>query len=354
MAKIPEWLSGWELKELWGKNNQTLADYILYYGLPAYDDVTRQLVNIEEELDHMNSFRNEPYGDFEQEAFPILRDRIVECVFKENEVEEFAKKHGLPLPSEQIEKSSQPEPANQKGSLKDYPRLLDKLEFEETASEKKPTQITPAPQSPTLPQYAFFKTKETWKIVFNGEETNLKHEGFKYLHHLIAHKDKEKGFTAIELDNELNPKPKGSDAWIDLETRFEDDESKGELKIKDLSGMVIPQQRFDYNNKAVQKFKNRLIELERDIDEAEKNYALGQTDELKKEKQEIQDYLIKGIELLRDDAKKVSDTVSKAMDRAIKALSGDTYKHFNEAFRPYADTKRYAPIKLIPWVLEKK
>lgn len=97
MSKIPGLLYGWDLKELWNSNDLTLADYVLNHGLPAYEPDTMKPVDAEREREYRDNLP-QPYGGFEQQSFPVLQDRIVECVFKEDEVIEFAKKNDLPSP----------------------------------------------------------------------------------------------------------------------------------------------------------------------------------------------------------------------------------------------------------------
>lgn len=232
--------------------------------------------------------------------------------------------------------------------LKDYPRLLDKLESKETFLKKAPPYEKAVSQPLDASQYAFYRIGEAWKMIWEYKEIVLKRGGLEYFHHCIEHNKKE--FKNWELDYILNPGPKGSEALIDFK------ELKDGFSVGDLKAIFTRQQKLDPAQ--LQNIKNYLIELDKEIDKAEANKDLAQLEELQEKKDQTEAYLLEAGEVLSDEAQKISKRVSKAMERALKELkthSEAAYNHLHEAFKPIgSNTKKYRPTEPIPWVLEKK
>jgi hypothetical protein len=98
---LTRWMFGRDLRDRWGVNNATLADYVLNHRLKAYEPETIQAIDVVAEKDYL---MNQP--SYEKDFIPTITQRISTVLFRQDEVSEFEVQHQLNVITDQSLQSS--------------------------------------------------------------------------------------------------------------------------------------------------------------------------------------------------------------------------------------------------------
>jgi hypothetical protein len=193
------------------------------------------------------------------------------------------------------------------------------------------------------PTHSFIKAGEAYVIEYEGRRlVGLKGVGFDYIHTLISYPHH--NLSASELYRRTRPTPS-----IDTV-------SKAACSDASLHKGVSMQQSTD--EKTLKQISERHREIKQEIATAEREGDSLVFNELKTEKEGIEKYLRetvsphKRIRAIRDDDTKLQDSITKAINRAIKKLEGQNDiigAHFVKALRPVTPPFCYRPDQKFHW-----
>lgn len=206
----------------------------------------------------------------------------------------------------------------------------------------------------------FIQTGPTWKIVYEGRLLDgLGGKGFPYLHYLVQNPGKE--FHVRELDLAIhgsNPEaehnvPRG---------RFLENDDTDDFEDGHGSSKKVPQKTFDVNEiaypEALQKLKQRYLDLNEEIQDAENLQHSEKVEQLKKEQEEILKYIknsyyAKESKRFRDESTKQKDRICRSLQRAIDLIAKHDQpiaRHFRRSINPINSfILAYTPDREIGW-----
>ena len=121
-------LFGGDLRDRWGVNDLTLVDYILRYGLPAYNPETMQPIDIPSEKGCLMK-----ESSWQKNYVQTIRGQIFHLAFRQDDVSAFETHHQLPIMTGQISRSS-PDSNVQEDSAR--PRRADERPSPSTSEER--------------------------------------------------------------------------------------------------------------------------------------------------------------------------------------------------------------------------
>jgi hypothetical protein len=233
-----------------------------------------------------------------------------------------------------------------------------------------------------IDKYQYFKDGQTWNIVFKTPVNviNNKLIGLTYIHKLLSQpnipispEDLEGGFRPAE--DELKEDEFKEDEFKEdefKEDEFKEDEFKEE-KNKDTQLSVNPISYYPaYDWKSKIKIKAENFRIDKEIRKLAKGLDDSDFDtnekinKLRKEKEEIEEYLGKGKSLknkirnIDTNRKKPYDRVRKSINQArdsFKDSNAEFYIHLENSIKPSKNRPShliYSPDIDIPWVIQKE
>lgn len=196
----------------------------------------------------------------------------------------------------------------------------------------------------TTPNNTFRLKGQKWEIAFNGKKPLYydDYKGLHYIHHLIQHSPKE--FGALALAN-LNKK--GDRTKILNQCEAEELTDSSTFKEQEI-----------LDSKAKKEYKERLNEIDKELEEANKNNDIGQIEKLEEEKQAIVDELknataIKGKPRhFSDEPEKARKMITEAIKRSLEAIKEhdkDLYEYLDKHIKT-GTTFFYNPEQSTDWV----
>jgi len=203
-------------------------------------------------------------------------------------------------------------------------------------------------------QFVFKKTGPGWFIVFDWNPIGpMKGIGFDYMYYCIDKSPQE--YSNIDLYKGVNA---GRSMPANRNHMPVDEEELQKFQFGNVGSVGGRQDKTD--PQSMMEIRNRLKELGSQREEAQKINDLGHIQRINDEIEEIEEYLDENermgkLETFKDDETRISERVSRAIERAIdklKVYDDKAYNHFHEAFKPIrSSTKRYKPTTKIPWTL---
>ena len=127
-SPVKRLLFGGDLRDRWGVNDLTLVDYILSYGLPAYNPATMQPIDIPLEKGCLMK-----ESSWQKNSLQTVREQISHLAFSQDDVSAFETHHQLPIMTGQISRSS-PDSNVQEDSAR--PRRADERPSPPTSEER--------------------------------------------------------------------------------------------------------------------------------------------------------------------------------------------------------------------------
>ena len=199
-------------------------------------------------------------------------------------------------------------------------------------------------------EHAFRKLGDFWFFRFDGRNAKgpVKHQnGFEYIASLLRTPNKH--IECNELHALVNKAPGGSKR---SETSHPEDDDEDREKRR-------PGDHVDdmFDDEGIEKTREYLRELDREIETAERNNDLGTLEDRREKRQQTIDYLTSGTSLgkhtrqFAGDTERARKSVSNAITRAIKAIQDvhpNLARHLDESIETGKDLV-YRPSQSIDW-----